>query len=356
MYIFKGICQALCICLHSCKSTLVFSSLWKTKGNIFSIFKRKASLLCIQEQFTSLGPDSATCRASLVSSKLANTVHDQLCLLLLGKSKQSQMPYGKVNGSLLFLGKASAYRCFAVTGVCDPCRGRRAIRSSFDFWVCWEFYLFGKWQSFAKHTGAGLNAAGFLLPLARFQPQQPPSLLLFSFAYGSVLSVVQGKSFQVWSNPVSHPGASSHLAGAGNPARPGGTRVGPRLSETYNSAVKRAVRGPEHYSIRVLPLPLHPVCLRPFPLDYLLKSILMDFLIVIFFSFFFNSFPTTPPQHFPSLVTGVLASSPPLHQSTVSSQDCNLYNFSCLLCLIVSFVISHPLSFSVHSEYPGWLK
>lgn len=109
-------------------------------------------------------------------------------------------------------------------------------------------------------------------------------------------------------------------------------------------------------SVRVLPLPLHPVCLRPFPLDYLLKSIPMDFLIVIFFSFFFNSFPTTPPQHFPSLVTGVLASSPPLHQSTVSSQGCNLYNFSCLLCLIVSFVISHPLSLSVHSEYPGWLK
>lgn len=48
----------------------------------------------------------------------ANTVHGQLCLLLLGKGKQSQMPYRKVNGSLLFFGKAASFLgVFSRTGV-----------------------------------------------------------------------------------------------------------------------------------------------------------------------------------------------------------------------------------------------
>lgn len=47
-----------------------------------------------------------------------NTVHGQLCLFLPGKGKQSQMPYRKVNGSLLFLGKAASFLgVFSCTGV-----------------------------------------------------------------------------------------------------------------------------------------------------------------------------------------------------------------------------------------------
>lgn len=209
------------------------------------------------------------------------------------------MPYKKGKGSLSFLGKAASFlgvlSCTVVLlwqgSVIHAGEGEQCALFNFGFAGNFTYY---ERQSLAKHTGAGLKAAGFLLPLACFQPQPPPSLL-FSVAFCSILSVVQGKSFQVWSNPVSCPGASSYLAGAGNPARPAGTRAGPRLSQRCDSAVERAVWGPEDHDIHVLPLPLHPVRLRLFPLDYPLKSILMDFLRVTFFFFFLSSLTPFPP-------------------------------------------------------------
>lgn len=119
-------------------------------------------------------------------------------------------------------------------------------------------------------------------------------------------------SFQVLSDPFSYSGASLHLAGAGKAARPGSTRLGPKALPVVQFCSQKSCVKPQYHGVQVLQSPLHPACLRLFPLDYLLKSILMDFLKVLwFFSLYsITSFPTTPPQHFPSLVAGLFASFP----------------------------------------------
>lgn len=108
--------------------------------------------------------------------QVVHTVHDQLCLCLLGKGKDYQMPYKKVKGSLSFLGKAASFlgvlSCTGVLlwqgSVIHAGEGEQcALLFNFGFAGNFTYY---ERQSLAKHTGAGLKAAGFLLPLACFQP------------------------------------------------------------------------------------------------------------------------------------------------------------------------------------------
>lgn len=189
-----------------------------------------------------------------------------------------------------------------------------------------------------------------LLPLASLWLQQPPSLP-FHFLLVPSRALSKGRAFS--SDLILFHTRELHLTWQVLGIQPG--QEVPGMDQAMQALPEGQLCSWRSPSIHALPLTLHPACLRLFPLDCLPKSILMDFIRVNFlFSFYFQSFPTTHLHHSPSLES--LPAPLPCIKALCSSQDCNLYNFFCSLCLIVSFVIFCLFSFSVHSEYPGWLK
>lgn len=194
---------------------------------------------------------------------------------------------------LLFLGKAISFLgVFSCLGVLLWQRSVLCRREGhafyfprtvipFSFWVCWDFSVFLKWRHLTE-----LMLIGWKL-LVLFSPclASNPNHHLHSCSLNLPIVPYWVLSFQVRSDPFSYSGASLHMAGAGKAARPDSTRLGPKALPVVQFCSQKGCVKPQYHGVQVLQSPLHPACLRLFPLDYLLKSILMDFLRVLYIFF-----------------------------------------------------------------------